>query len=486
MSFIFSLQAFWNNANTTFTGIGMDISNGLGNPPVANIASRALNLLNNGVSVASVDINGNIYGYTRNAIGASSRALQNKDNDIVSLLDFNPIAGTGGDDTTAINNFLTYISENSKAGLIPNGTYNFSANLAPAVGTSDWTLYGESRYGVNLHYIGGSTTIDLFKVSNCILFDMFNFRISSDITMTAGQAIRYSSCSYYLLDGIILDGNLLGNKKLYNGFWADASQWGMYINGNVYCSNDGITATSAVELSLDNMQLINIGGNAIHLGGGFGGLYTGYISVFGANVGLRVDTAITGTANDQIFCDNRTVFDNCKISSIYLNDPILSSKTFAFKGWCASALSAGGSSFVVANWQVGKINMAGAQIIANKGNGIAVLDSSSYITIDASTIIADNSNFGITQGGVVRPNLSCMALMYNNTGGNTDMPLSAAVQGNFGVGTRIFGTNANFVLGLHESTPPSTSPAAVGQLYIEAGALKYRGVVGTITSIAAS
>jgi hypothetical protein len=33
---------------------------------------------------------------------------------------------------------------------------------------------------------------------------------------------------------------------------------------------------------------------------------------------------------------------------------------------------------------------------------------------------------------------------------------------------------------------PATSPAGVGQLYVEAGALKYRGSSGTVTTIAAA
>jgi hypothetical protein len=56
--------------------------------------------------------------------------------------------------------------------------------------------------------------------------------------------------------------------------------------------------------------------------------------------------------------------------------------------------------------------------------------------------------------------------------------------GNVGVGVSTFGTSAAKVLGLANATAPSTSPAGMGQLYVEAGALKYRGSSGTITTIA--
>jgi hypothetical protein len=56
--------------------------------------------------------------------------------------------------------------------------------------------------------------------------------------------------------------------------------------------------------------------------------------------------------------------------------------------------------------------------------------------------------------------------------------------GNVGIGVSTFGTSAAKVLGLADATAPSTSPAGMGQLYVEAGALKYRGSSGTVTTIA--
>ena len=56
--------------------------------------------------------------------------------------------------------------------------------------------------------------------------------------------------------------------------------------------------------------------------------------------------------------------------------------------------------------------------------------------------------------------------------------------GNVGVGVGTFGTSAAKVLGLANATAPTTSPAGMGQLYVEAGALKYRGSSGTITTLA--
>ena len=47
-----------------------------------------------------------------------------------------------------------------------------------------------------------------------------------------------------------------------------------------------------------------------------------------------------------------------------------------------------------------------------------------------------------------------------------------------------FGTSAEKVLAIANGTAPSTSPTGVGQLYVESGALKYRGASGTVSTIA--
>jgi hypothetical protein len=58
--------------------------------------------------------------------------------------------------------------------------------------------------------------------------------------------------------------------------------------------------------------------------------------------------------------------------------------------------------------------------------------------------------------------------------------------GNLGIGTGIFGTNAAKVIGIANGTAPTSSPAGMGQLYVENGALKYRGSSGTVTTIGAA
>ena len=57
---------------------------------------------------------------------------------------------------------------------------------------------------------------------------------------------------------------------------------------------------------------------------------------------------------------------------------------------------------------------------------------------------------------------------------------------NVGIGVTAFGTNAQNVIGMKNGpTVPSSTPTGVGQIYMEGGALKYRGTSGTVTQLGA-
>lgn len=69
-----------------------------------------------------------------------------------------------------------------------------------------------------------------------------------------------------------------------------------------------------------------------------------------------------------------------------------------------------------------------------------------------------------------------------NAGGYTDR-LSIFDNGNFGLNTVDFGSGVK-VIGIANGTAPSGTPTGGGVLYVEAGALKYKGTSGTVTTIA--
>ena len=77
---------------------------------------------------------------------------------------------------------------------------------------------------------------------------------------------------------------------------------------------------------------------------------------------------------------------------------------------------------------------------------------------------------------------SSNAMTFNNNAGSA--LTYVFLNGNVGIGTSTFGTSAVTVIGIANGTAPATSPAGMGQLYVEGGALKYRGSSGTVTTIA--
>jgi hypothetical protein len=77
--------------------------------------------------------------------------------------------------------------------------------------------------------------------------------------------------------------------------------------------------------------------------------------------------------------------------------------------------------------------------------------------------------------------VSNSAMTFNTN--NTER-MRVDTSGNLLVGTTAAGTSAAAVIGMANATAPSSSPAGMGQLYVEGGALKFRGSSGTVTTIA--
>jgi hypothetical protein len=72
-----------------------------------------------------------------------------------------------------------------------------------------------------------------------------------------------------------------------------------------------------------------------------------------------------------------------------------------------------------------------------------------------------------------------MSLFQNNTA------IVRLIGGNLGMRTNSFGTSSNGVIGIANAvTVPTGNPTGGGVLYVESGALKYRGSSGTVTTIA--
>jgi hypothetical protein len=116
-----------------------------------------------------------------------------------------------------------------------------------------------------------------------------------------------------------------------------------------------------------------------------------------------------------------------------------------------------------------------ATIAIFRGSGASSNDKRLTITSGGAKVvfnISDNSNTATAR-----------AYEFQSAGSNV---MTIDANANLLVGVAAAGTSAAKVLGLANATAPTTSPAGMGQLYVEAGVLKYRGSSGTITTIAAA
>lgn len=114
------------------------------------------------------------------------------------------------------------------------------------------------------------------------------------------------------------------------------------------------------------------------------------------------------------------------------------------------------------------------------GGSVAILDSSLTSIIDVSIDVAGAASFAPFNNATG----SSIYFGTNTAGSGTTAKVAIDGAGNMGLGASAFGASAAKVLGLANATAPSTSPAGMGQLYVEGGSLKFRGSAGTVTVVA--
>lgn len=161
-----------------------------------------------------------------------------------------------------------------------------------------------------------------------------------------------------------------------------------------------------------------------------------------------------------------------------------SGTTFTFlKGNVTNTASAAGS--LLLDLQIGGSSRFIAQSGALSVRGVAVNEDVNIRMQSQSTgyTATDGFSFGLedsTKDVYINQRESANLYIYSN--GTERMRFDTS--GNVGIGATSFGTSAANVVAIKNGTAPGSSPTGMGQLYVESGALKFRGSSGTVTTIA--
>jgi len=150
-----------------------------------------------------------------------------------------------------------------------------------------------------------------------------------------------------------------------------------------------------------------------------------------------------------------------------------------------------------ANTVIAPLELAASSFFFSAGNvGIGTTSPTSALSIARGAGVAADislrggNNAAGAEFYVAQATDGLVAYLYNRANGpivfatNNTERARFDTSGNLLVGTTAAGTSAAKVIGMANATAPTTSPAGMGQLYVEGGALKYRGSSGTVTTIA--
>jgi hypothetical protein len=103
---------------------------------------------------------------------------------------------------------------------------------------------------------------------------------------------------------------------------------------------------------------------------------------------------------------------------------------------------------------------------------------------DSSNSIAAGIAAKITDHATHRGELHFAARTAGGGFAPSILAIGIGANSNIGINATVAGTNAAGVMVVANGTAPTTSPAGVGQWWVEGGALKYRGSSGTVTTLA--
>ncbi|WP_188478579.1 right-handed parallel beta-helix repeat-containing protein [Stappia taiwanensis] len=341
----------------------------------------------------------------------------------------------GSDDTAALQAWLDAIPEGGGARIDP-GTALFTATLTKH--TSSYAIQTAGAGSVRLVYAGPSAVVDLFELGDGVAtvhnVHIQSITVDSIRKMTSGTAVHLRKFvnSELSIDAMSQERWNAVGQKLNHGVWFDAVDNTIFDPHNIWgCAGTAVIVNGALSgpkagLFFRAPYKIARNGIAVHLAGGFGGLYLGDGDYIKNDSHLLVDQSIVAERNRELFllggAYDVTNYGPC----IDINDPgnllIQMSRT-----WIASSATHG----LHVRRLSGRMEISGGCRFFNCGaDGIRVDDALARINIGDSAI-HDNSGYGINT------NVSDHGVTYssvrfsNNTSGeiNSEHPCTEVLQG---------------------------------------------------------
>lgn len=345
-------------------------------------------------------VSGTIDGGVIATGSTASRSLDDRFAEIMNPKDYGAVGDGVHDDTDALNAF--FAQAGTKHLHLAAGTYKITSALTAIVGTGikitgdgprAQIIYG----GVNtnpgdLMTFGDGTNLytDL---------DVRGFVVGSSTLLTGGAAVRVRK---YI--NVEFDLTLNGGGKLYNGAWFDNTGYINLHSSRFYCTNINLSWSGGAELHCNHAwfggQLVSNEGTGIgiHVGGGCGGFYSENLMLLYQDIGLLVDTELTGTENIQFFFSKNSTFDSCRTAGVKFNDNISNpiSKVIYADAWFCSTTS--GHGFIIENWKDGSLHSSSGVFNNSNGNGLVINDPSVTVVLGRAVDISRNYYYGIQAG----------------------------------------------------------------------------------------
>jgi hypothetical protein len=311
----------------------------------------------------------------------------------------------------------------------------------------------------------------------------------------AAGAVPYGTGTAYAFSAVGTSGQVLQSNGASAPTWATVTGTGTVTS---------VAATVPAFLSVTGSPIITAGtlalaysGTAIPVANGGTNAIIASIASFNNITGYTAAGATGTTSTNLVFSESPSLTGTVAIpTKVLVGGPTTSAFNYGIQAY-GSAANGTANSF---NWQFSNDAVAGsllfvksrgatatAATIVQAGDGLGAISFAGTNGTSALGVAAISASID-TVGSVSATSLpSILTFATTPTGTTTGvnrMAINSA--GNIGFNALSWGTSAVGVIGIGNGTAPTTSPAGMGQLYVEAGALKYRGSSGTVTTIAAA